>query len=184
MTGDEMTGRNEIVGQSVQIPYEVAAVLLGVQRTSVKQLVQRGHLHSVPAPEDRRRRKLLLSEVQAYAESHAGKWSYGQQLPALATPPAASPLQTISPQTALAGAASVGTAALLIAALKSESDATFKLLLIGALVGLALLLILELRRNGKLDAAQAHRMEKLAKSAEATPDVFIAELEPLLALAS
>jgi hypothetical protein len=82
-----------------------------------------------------------------------------------------------------AGAASVGTAALLIGALKSESDTTLKLLIIGALIGLALLLILEWRRRGKLDDAQARRLEQLAKTAEATPDAFIAELEQVLAQA-
>src|SRR5258707_14008651 len=130
MTG-EMMGLNTILGQPALITYDTAATLLGVQRTSVKQLVQRGHLHSVPAPEDRRRRKLLLSEVQAYARSHAGKWSYGLQLPALATPAVGGASQSISPQLVQAGAASVGAAALLIAAFKSESDATARVLIIG-----------------------------------------------------
>lgn len=172
------------LGPSALISYDLAAGLLGVQRTSVKQLVQRGHLHSVPAPEDRRRRKLLLSEVQAYAQDHAGKWSYGHQMPALAVPQVVSPSLAISPQTVTAGAASGVAAGLLIAALKTESDATLKLLIIGALVGIALLLILEWRRRGKLDAAQAHRLENLAKSAEAAPDTFVAELEQVLAQAS
>src|SRR5258707_13974397 len=105
MTG-EMMGLNTILGQPALITYDTAATLLGVQRTSVKQLVQRGHLHSVPAPEDRRRRKLLLSEVQAYAQSHAGKWSYGQQVPALELPAVTGPLLSISPDIVQAGAAS------------------------------------------------------------------------------
>src|SRR5262249_9038443 len=40
------------------------ASLLDVQRASVKQLVLRGLLQGVPAAEDRRRRKLLRSEVE------------------------------------------------------------------------------------------------------------------------
>jgi hypothetical protein len=57
-------------------------------------------------------------------------------------------------------------------------------MLIGALVGIALLLILEWRRQGKLDAAQARRLEQLAKAAEATQDAFVTELEQVLAQAT
>jgi hypothetical protein len=179
-----MLGTTGQIGQSPLISYDVAAALLGVQRNSVKQLVQRGHLHSVPAPEDRRRRKLLLSEVQAYARSHAGKWSYGLQVPALATPAVGGAAQSISPQLVQAGAASVGAAALLITAFKSESDATARVLIIGALIGIALLLLLEWQRRGNLDAAQSRRLEKLAKQAEAAREVFVSELEQVLAQAS
>ena len=55
---------------------------------------------------------------------------------------------------------------------------------IGALAAIALLLILEWQRQGKLDTAQARRLERLAKRAEAKPEVFVAELEQLLELAS
>jgi hypothetical protein len=150
----------------------------------VKQLVTRGHLHSVQAPEDRRRRRVFRSEVEAYARAHAGKWSYALRSPAQGTAPLASPtLPGISPQAAQAGAAGVAAAVLMIAALRAESDAALKLLLIGALVGIALLLILEWRRQGHLDAAQARHLERLAKSAEATPEQFVAELEQVLAQA-
>src|SRR5215472_2671086 len=62
--------------RSSLLTYDEAADLLGIQRTSVKQLVTRGRLHSIPAPEDRRRRLLTRAEVDAYAREHAGRWSY------------------------------------------------------------------------------------------------------------
>jgi hypothetical protein len=157
--------------------------MLGIQRASVKQLVSRGHLHSVPAPEDRRRRRVLRTEVEAYAREHAGKWSYAAP-PTNATAPAwqlpAIPQPPLSPEFVVAGAASVGAAALLIEAFRKEPETTAKLVIIGALIALALLLLLEWDRQGKLDAAERRRMEKLAKRAEAAPDVFLSEFEQLI----
>jgi DNA-binding MarR family transcriptional regulator len=157
--------------------------MLGIQPASVKQLVARGHLHSVPAPEDRRRRRVLRTEVDAYAREHAGKWSYtaaaaGVTVPA--RPQTQAPRLAISPELVVAGAASVGAAALLIEAFRREPEATAKLLIIGALIALALLLFLEWDRQGKLDAAERRRLEKLAKQAEAAPDVFLSEFEQLM----
>jgi hypothetical protein len=158
--------------------------MLGIQRASVKQLVARGHLHSVPAPEDRRRRRVLRTEVDAYAREHAGKWSYmatparGATVPA--RQPTEAPAPAVSPELVVAGAASVGAAALLIEAFRKEPEATAKLLIVGALVALALLLLLEWDRQGKLDAAERRRLEKLAKQAEAAPDVFLSEFEQLM----
>jgi hypothetical protein len=77
----------------------------------------------------------------------------------------------------VAGAASVGAAKLLIEAFRKEPEITARLLILGALVGLALLLILEWQRQGKLDAAQKRHLETLAKRAEATPDEFVVEFE-------
>src|SRR5262249_60479984 len=75
--GPEMTVATP---QSSLLTYDDAARLLGIQRASVKQLVARGRLHSLPAPEDRRRRLLTRTEVEAYAREHAGKWSYGDSV--------------------------------------------------------------------------------------------------------
>jgi hypothetical protein len=114
---------------------------------------------------------------------HAGKWSYGQQMPALSMPPVAGPPLSISPEMVQAGAATGVAAGLLITAVKSELDTTLKLLILGALAAIALLLIREWLRKGKLDDAQARRLENLAKSAEAAPEMFVTELEQVLAQA-
>jgi excisionase family DNA binding protein len=176
------------IGQSALISYDAAAALLGVQRTSVKQLVQRGHLHSVPAPEDRRRRKLLFSEVQAYAQSHAGKWRYpmsvGSVMQAQAGVPVPPTASAVSPTLVKAGVVSAGASVALIAAFRMESDVAIRLLIVGALVGLALVLFLEWQRQGKLDDAQKRRLEKLAKQAEAMPEAFVNELDQLIAQVS
>jgi hypothetical protein len=72
-------------------------------------------------------------------------------------------------------------AAALIEAFRREPELTVRLVIIGALVGLALLLILEWQRLGKLDAAQRRHLESLARRAEATPDAFLEEFERLMA---
>jgi len=164
------------------LSYDEAARMLGIQRDSVKQLVSRGHLRSVPAPEDRRRRRVLRSEVANYALERAGKWSYGgatAEVQKLAERNAQSDVPLALAEAGVAGAAA---AISLIAALRKGSDATVQLLIVGALVAIALLLFLEWRRQGKLDAAQQKRMEKLAKRVEAgeSSDEFLAEFEQLL----
>jgi hypothetical protein len=170
------------MGPSALISYDVAASWLGVQRTTVKQLVQRGHLHSVAAPEDRRRRMLIMSEVEAYARSHAGKWAYPLSVsgsyPTRGNVPAPPP--GVPPNLVKAGVVSAGAAIPLIAAFRVESDTAIRLLIIGALVGLALLLFLEWQRQGKLNEAQKRRLEMLAKQAEVTPEAFVNELEQLI----
>jgi excisionase family DNA binding protein len=166
------------------VTYDEAARLLGIQRASVKQLVARGRLHSIPAPEDRRRRLLTRAEVEAYARNHAGKWSYTQE----AAPPQPAPEAPVQPpplskEFVVAGAASVGTAALLIEAFRREPELTARLVLIGAVAAIALLLFLEWRRQGKLSAAQAHRLETLAKQADTKPERFLSEFEQWLTTA-
>jgi excisionase family DNA binding protein len=166
--------------RSALLTYDQAAELLGIQRASVKQLVTRGRLRSLPAPEDRRRRLLTRVEVEEYAREHAGKWSYED---AKGTHPAATaptPAPELSKELILAGAASVGAAGLLIKAWSEEPELTAKVLIIGAIVAIALLLILEWRRQGKLNEAQARRLQNLAKQAESRPEQFIKEFEPLL----
>jgi excisionase family DNA binding protein len=162
------------------LTYDQAAELLGIQRTSVKQLVTRGRLHSLPAPEDRRRRLLVRAEVEAYAREHAGKWSYEDDEGAHPAATAPAPAPEVSKELVLAGAASVGAAGLLIKAWSEEPELTAKVLIIGAIVAIALLLILEWRRQGKLNEAQARHLETLAKQAESRPEQFIREFEPLL----
>jgi excisionase family DNA binding protein len=164
------------------LTYDEAASILGIQRDSVKQLVSRGHLHSVPAPEDRRRRRVLRTEVVNYALDHAGKWSYAEST---ARRPARSDLNAqadVPLALAEAGVAGAAAALGLIAALRKGSDATVQLLIIGALVAIALLLFLEWQRQGKLDAAQRKRLEKLAKRAEGgeSSEEFVEEFERLL----
>jgi len=168
--------RDELLG------YDEAARLLGIQRDSVKQLVSRGHLHSVPAPEDRRRRRVLRSEVAAYAREHAGKWSYNASAAHVMNGAEREGKSSAPLALGEAGLAGAAAAAALIAALRQGFDATTKLLIIGALVALALLLFVEWQRQGKLDAAQRRRLEKLAKSAEGgeSSDAFIDELERML----
>jgi|GEM_PF-3850515 len=164
------------------LSYDEAARLLGIQRDSVKQLVSRGHLHSVPAPEDRRRRRVLRSEVIAYARERAGKWSYDDSAAHLQNGSEPDAESTMPLALAEAGVAGTAAAVGLIAALRKGSDATVQLLIIGALVAIALLLFLEWRRQGKLDAAQQKRLEKLAKRAETgeSSEEFLAEFEELL----
>jgi excisionase family DNA binding protein len=163
--------------------YDEAADVLGIQRASVKQLVTRGRLHSVPAPEDRRRRLLARAEVETYAREHAGKWSYEGGATSWSRPPTAVAVPPPSSEFAVAGAASGVAAALLIEAFRREPEVTARLLIIGALAALALLLFLEWRRQGKLNAAQARRLETLAKQAETKPDQFLEEFERLLTTA-
>jgi excisionase family DNA binding protein len=161
------------------LTYDEAAELLGIQRTSVKQLVTRGRLHSLPAPEDRRRRLLARAEVEAYAREHAGKWSYGDD----AYPPSgvrSVPTPPLSQDLVLAGSAGVAAAGLLIKAFRIEPDIALKVLILGAVVGLALVLLMEWKRQGKVNAAQQHHMEQLAKRAEVMPDTFLEEFEHLL----
>jgi excisionase family DNA binding protein len=178
-----MKGPNMPVATSraALLTYDQAAELLGIQRTSVKQLVTRGRLHSLPAPDDGRRRLLARAEVEAYAREHVGKWSYPETAALLPSAvPAPAP---VSAELVTAGLVSAGAAGALIAALRAESDAALKLLLIGALVGLALWLILEWRRQGKLTAAESRHLETLAKQAERKPDVFLEEFQQMLARA-
>jgi excisionase family DNA binding protein len=163
--------------------YEEAADLLGIQRTSVKQLVTRGRLRSVPAPEDRRRRLLVRAEVETYARDHAGKWSYVEDTSP--RPVASVPAQPpgVSKEIVVAGAASVGAATLLIEAFRREPELTARLVIIGAVAAIALVLFLEWQRQGRLNAAQAHRLEHLAKQADTKPEQFLKEFEQLLATA-
>jgi excisionase family DNA binding protein len=166
--------------RSSLLTYDEAARLLGIQRTSVKQLVTRGRLHSLPAPEDRRRRLLARGEVEAYAREHAGKWSYEESVRPLAGASAPLPNPALSPDMLLAGSSGVATAVLLIKAFRIEPDVALKVLILGAVVGLALVLLMEWKRQGKMNAAQQHRMERLAKQAEVKPDTFLEEFEQLL----
>jgi excisionase family DNA binding protein len=164
--------------RSPLMTYDEAAERLGIQRVSVKQLVTRGRLHSIPAPEDRRRRLLQRAEVEAYAHEQAGKWSY-----AAAEHPQAvqsTPLPPLSPELVLAGSTGVATAALLIKAFRVESDVALKLLILGAVIALALILLREWSQRGKVNAAQQRRLEKLAKQAETKPEVFLQEFEQVL----
>jgi excisionase family DNA binding protein len=163
--------------------YDEAADLLGIQRTSVKQLVTRGRLHSVPAPEDRRRRLLLRAEVEAYAREHAGKWSYAEDRHPQQMSSALAQLPPLSPELVLAGNAGAATAGLLIKAFRIESDTALKLLILGAVIALAFVLLREWMRQGKVDASQQRRLEKLAKQAETKTDVFLQEFEQLLTAA-
>lgn len=160
--------------------YEEAAQLLGIKRESVKQLVSRGHLHSVPAPEDRRRRLLLRSEVEAYARAHAGKWSYSDTAarPETVAAPAARPV--LSPQLLIAGAASLAAIVLLIAAFRTEVDPSVRAALVAAVIALGLVLLVEWERQGRINAAQRRRLEQLAKQAEVKPEEFVQELERFL----
>lgn len=168
---------------STMMTYDEAADLLGIQRASVKQLVTRGRLRSIPAPEDRRRRLLARADVEAYAREHAGKWSY--EADTAPRPVTRAPVQPpqVSKEFAVAGAASIGTAALLIEAFRREPELTARLIIIGAVVAIALLLFLEWQRQGKLNAAQARRLENLAKQAESKPEQFLQEFEQLLTTA-
>jgi excisionase family DNA binding protein len=168
---------------STMMTYDEAAELLGIQRASVKQLVTRGRLHSIPAPEDRRRRLLARTEVEEYAREHAGKWSYEGAATSRSRLPKPAAAQPLSSEYVVAGAASVGAAALLIEAFRREPEVTARLVLIGAVVALAFLLFLEWQRQGKLNAAQARRLETLAKQAETKPDQFLEEFERLLTTA-
>jgi excisionase family DNA binding protein len=168
------------IPRSSLLTYDEAANLLGIQRASVKQLVTRGRLHSIPAPEDRRRRLLTRPEVEAYAREHAGKWSYEESLRPLAGASTPMPDPALSPDLVLAGSAGVATAGLLIKAFRIESDVVLKVLILGAVVGLALMLLMEWARQGKVNAAQQRRMEQLAKQAEVMPDTFLEEFEQLL----
>jgi excisionase family DNA binding protein len=164
------------------LTYEEAAQMLGIQIVSVKQLVVRGHLHSIAAPEDRRRRRLIRSEVEAYRRSHAGKWNYpwepwNHEKASVDW----SPIPELpSPNLVAAGVVSAGAAIPLITAFKNEKDIAIRLLILGALIGLAYLLFQQWQQQGKLDDAQKRRMDKLAKTAEAAPDEFVAELEQLI----
>ena len=162
------------------LTYDEAADLLGIQRASVKQLVARGRLHSIPAPEDRRRRLLTRAEVEAYAREHAGKWSYTDGSRTLAAASAPTQLPQLSSELLLAGTAGAVSAELFIKAFRVESDAALQLLIIGALIAIALVLVREWLRQGRLNAAQARRLEKLAQQAETNPDTFLQEFERLL----
>jgi excisionase family DNA binding protein len=166
--------------QSPLMTYDEAADRLGIHRTSVKQLVTRGRLHSMQAPEDRRRRLLMRAEVEDYAREHAGKWSYEEDIrsKAVQQPP------QLSKEFVVAGAASVGVAALLMDALRKEPEGIGRLVLIGALVALAAVLILELRRQGKLNEAKARHLEQLTQQAETNPDLFLKAFDQLLTAAS
>jgi excisionase family DNA binding protein len=181
-TKEEMILMATVAGHDALLSYDEAARLLGIQRESVRQLVMRGHLHSVPAPEDRRRRRLSRAEVEAYAQAHAGKWSYAESAIAKTVSPAPLAQPVPSPELLVAGAASVTAIALLVAALRKEADTTTRMLLIGAVAALALVLIVERYRQGRLDDAERRRLERLAKQAEAgvETEAFIAELEQLL----
>jgi excisionase family DNA binding protein len=175
-------GAGQSRSPSALLTYEEAARMLRIKTTSVKQLVVRGNLRSITAPEDRRRRRLLRSEVEAYRQSHVGKWSYpwGDWDDAEASVNWSPIPELPSPNLVAAGVVSAGAAIPLIAAFRSETDTAIRLLILGALIGLALVLFLEWQRQGKLDDAQKRRMEKLAKRAEAWPDEFVAELEQLI----
>lgn len=167
-------------GQAPLLSYEEAAQVLGIKRDSVKQLVMRGHLHSVPAPEDRRRRRLRRSEVEAYARAHAGKWSYADTAALSSDQRTDEPPPALSRELVIAGAASVGVIALLIGAFRAESDPTARAAIIVAVIALGLLLLVEWDRQGKIDAAERRRLERLAKQAETQPERFLDELERLL----
>jgi excisionase family DNA binding protein len=163
------------------LSYDEAARILGIKRDSVKQLVVRGHLHSVPAPEDRRRRRLSRAEVEAYAQAHAGKWSYAEARPGTMPLASPAPQPALTPELVVAGAASVGAIALLADAFHKEPESTTRMLLIGAVVALALFLIVEWCRQGKLDEAERRHLERLAKQAEAgvETETFLHEFERL-----
>jgi excisionase family DNA binding protein len=163
--------------------YDDAADLLGIQRASVKQLVTRGRLRSIPAPEDRRRRLLMRAEVETYAREHAGKWSYSEDSHSQQWGSASAQLPSLSPELVLAGNAGVAAAGLLIKAFRIESDTALKLLILGAVIALAFVLLREWMQQGKVDTSQQRRLEKLAKQAETKPDVFLQEFEQLLTAA-
>jgi excisionase family DNA binding protein len=163
-----------------QITYDEAADILGIKRDSVKQLVARGHLHSVPAPEDRRRRRLLRSEVLGYQQAHAGKWSYDER--GYVEEAASREQAPVPPELVNAGLAGASAVMALIAAFRGGSDATARILVIGAIIALALLLLLEWDRQGKVDTAKRRRLERMAKDAESgvATETFIDELEALV----
>jgi excisionase family DNA binding protein len=172
-----MTGA---IPRSSLLTYDEAAALLGIQRASAKQLVARGRLHSIAAPEDRRRRLLVRAEVEAYARDHAGKWSYEEGALPLSVVSAAPQLPPLSQELVLAGTAGVVSAELFIKAFHIESDMALKLLILGVVIAIALVLLREWLRQGKLNAAQARHLEKLAQQAETNPDAFLQEFERLL----
>jgi hypothetical protein len=74
----------------------------------------------------------------------------------------------------------VVTAGLLIKAFHIESDVALKVAILGAVVGIALMLLMEWVRQGKVNAAQQRRMEQFAKQAGVRPDRFLEEFEQLL----
>jgi excisionase family DNA binding protein len=164
------------------ISYDAAAEILGIKRTSVKQLVVRGHLRSVPAPDDRRRRRLVRSDVLAYQQAHAGKWSYSER--DVGNSQLQHPTKTVgslSAETALAGAASGVALLLLVDAFRKEPDTVLRAAALAAIVGLALLLILEWQRQGRVEPAEKRWFERLAKRAtvEGETEPFLAAVKKL-----
>lgn len=162
------------------ISYQEAAALLGRQEQTIRSLVYRGHLHAIPNPRDRRYRLLSRKEVEDYAVKYIRN---AIPAPLYALAPSASPNRTIelSPQMLGAIGGGVVLVAVLIFLVKDVDDPAMRAILVGAIVGIALLALREWQEQGRISQEQRRRLEQLAQTAGADPDPFVSELEQVLA---
>lgn len=176
MTGNTLDAPGMLDTQEY-VTYEQAAEIIGVKTQSVKQIVGRKLLHSVPAQDGTRKRLLARAEVMDYAQMRA---KHPRGLPAR---PIRSLAQGATPQDLAMIGMGIGVIGLLILALQSEERAVERVLIIGALVALALLLLATWQEEGKIDARERRRLERLAQDAERQPEPFITELQALIGAA-
>ena len=169
------------------IGYPEAARLLNLNIQAVRSLVVRGELHTQPGPGDKRRRFLSQQEVQQYAVRRLLRGAIGIDAPVSGPAPAGAPNVSRdlsrSPQRVGAVAASVAFLLLLILAFKS-ADAATRALIVGAVAGVAALIIVEWQQQGRISAQEARRLQALASKAESEPEPFMSELERLLGAAA
>lgn len=166
--------------QTGLIGYPEAAGMLNLSVQAVRSLVVRGELHTHPGPGDKRRRFLSQKEVQQYAVRRLLRGAIRADTSTPAAAPGARLDLSVSPQMLGAVAAGAALLLLLILAFKSGADLTTRALIVGAVAGVAALLIAEWQQEGRITAQEARHLQALARKAESEPEPFISELERLL----
>ncbi len=172
-----------------------AAAMLDVKPKTVSMLVARGVLHPLrPGKNGRQQHTFYRAEVEHWVDKRRRYANTLMLMPPPPLPPLAPLLPPAEPTTPphaqgevlRAVAVSVVTigALILVYKLTEGGDPVERAMLMGGIASLALLILTEWQKHGRINAAERHRLEILARRAEADPESFIEELERLLATAA